>query len=208
MATRVTPPLHEDEVTIPTPPGRRRASSRGVAAPQRAHSALAAALAALPADLPADRLRGEAMIRLRKALEEGRAEVRARFDSREADGTRTVQANARVMDGVITAMLDFIVRRVYPLANPTSGERLSLVAVGGYGRGELAPFSDIDLLFLVPYKKTPHSEQVIEYVLYLLWDLGLKVGQAIRSVDECIRHAKSDITLPPSVLEPRPLWGA
>ena len=66
---------------------------------------------------------------------------------------------------------------------------MALVAVGGYGRGELAPFSDIDLLFLLPYKETPHTEQVVEYMLYLLWDLGLKVGQATRSVDEMHRAA-------------------
>ena len=56
-----------------------------------------------------------------------------------------------------------------------------MVAVGGYGRGELAPGSDIDLLFLCPYKRTPHVEQMAEFLLYKLWDLGLKVGQAVRS---------------------------
>ena len=61
---------------------------------------------------------------------------------------------------------------------------MALVAVGGYGRGELAPYSDIDLLFLHPYKQTPHTEQVVEYLLYALWDMGLKVGQATRSIDE------------------------
>ena len=67
--------------------------------------------------------------------------------------------------------------------------------MGGYGRGELAPYSDIDLLFLLPYKRTPHTEQVVEYLLYLLWDLGLKIGQSTRSVDECLRQAKSDLTI-------------
>ena len=85
-------------------------------------------------------------------------------------------------------LYDFVARRtIYPLANPTAGERMALVAVGGYGRGELAPFSDIDLLFLHPYKATPHTEQVVEYMLYTLWDMGLKVGQATRSVDETHR---------------------
>ena len=202
MASRVTPlPSHNDDVTIPATPA-------AIAALNGAHIvALRAALAALPENLPATPLRSQAIALLRQALEAGRAEVRAGFDSRQANGTQTVQAQAQVMDGVIATMLDFVARRVYPLPNPTAGERLTVVAVGGYGRGELAPFSDIDLLFIVPYKKTPHSEQLIEYVLYLLWDLGLKVGQAIRSVDECIRLAKSDITIRTSVLETRLLWG-
>jgi [protein-PII] uridylyltransferase len=84
---------------------------------------------------------------------------------------------------------------------------LAIVAVGGYGRGELAPFSDIDLLFLLPYKQTPHTEQVVEYLLYLLWDLGLKIGQSTRSVDECLRQAKSDLTIRTGLLEARYLWG-
>src|SRR5208283_4823573 len=86
-------------------------------------------------------------------------------------------------------------------------ERLAIVAVGGYGRGELAPCSDIDLLFLLPYKPTPHTEQVVEYLLYLLWDLGLKIGQATRSVEECLRQAKSDLTIRTGLLEARYLWG-
>ena len=55
-------------------------------------------------------------------------------------------------------------------------EAIALSAVGGYGRGTLAPGSDIDLLFILPYKQTPWGEQVTEYILYMLWDLGQKVG--------------------------------
>ena len=95
------------------------------------------------------------------------------------------------MDQLIRTLYDFTTQHVFPLANPSAGERLALVAVGGYGRGELAPCSDIDLLFLLPYKLTPHGEQVVEFMLYRLWDLGLKVGHATRSVDECIRQAKA-----------------
>src|SRR6202030_4511319 len=100
-----------------------------------------------------------------------------------------------------------VTERIYPIANPTAGERLAIVAVGGYGRGEMAPYSDIDLLFLLPYKQTPHTEQVIEYLLYLLWDLGLKVGHATRSVEDCLRHAKADLTIRTSLLEARYVWG-
>src|SRR3546814_16210752 len=84
---------------------------------------------------------------------------------------------------------------VYRLANPSAGERLAVLAVGGYGRSELAPRSDIDLLFLLPYKMTPHAEQVVEYMLYLLWDLDLQVGHAARSIEECLRQAKRDWTI-------------
>jgi [protein-PII] uridylyltransferase len=105
-------------------------------------------------------------------------------------------------------LLDFAETHVYPSANPTTGDRLSVVAVGGYGRGELAPFSDVDLLFLIPYKETPRVEQIVEYALYLLWDLGLKVGHATRSVEDCIRLARDDMVIRTSLLEARYLWGA
>ncbi|MGR9993501.1 hypothetical protein ACUOLX_24550, partial [Escherichia coli] len=71
----------------------------------------------------------------------------------------------------------------------------------------LAPHSDIDLLFPFPYKQTPWGEQVAEYILYLLWDLGLKVGHATRSIDDCIRLSKGDITIRTSLLEARWIWG-
>ena len=62
---------------------------------------------------------------------------------------------------------------------------MAVVATGGYGRGLMAPESDIDLLFILPYKQTAWGEQVAEAILYCLWDMGLKVGHATRSVDEC-----------------------
>ena len=87
------------------------------------------------------------------------------------------------------------------------GTRFALVAQGGYGRGALAPFSDIDLLFLFPYKVTPRVEQILEYTLMLLWDTGLKVGHATRSARECLRLARGDATVCTSLLETRFLWG-
>jgi [protein-PII] uridylyltransferase len=71
----------------------------------------------------------------------------------------------------------------------------------------MAPFSDVDLLFLLPYKRTPHTEQIVEYLLYLMWDLRLKVGHSVRSVDESLRYAKSDLTIRTALLESRYLWG-
>jgi [protein-PII] uridylyltransferase len=71
----------------------------------------------------------------------------------------------------------------------------------------MAPHSDIDLLFLLPYKLTPHSEQIVEFLYYALWDMGLKVGHSTRSVDECIRLAKVDFTICTTLLETRFLAG-
>ena len=84
---------------------------------------------------------------------------------------------------------------------------MAVVATGGYGRGLLAPGSDIDLLFVLPYKQTASGKSVAEAVLYSLWDMGLKVGHATRSVDECIRQAKADMTIRTAVLEARFLFG-
>src|SRR5260221_1422954 len=143
---------------------------------------------------------------LKAALARGRAEIRRRFD---ADGTaaRAVREHSFLIDQLIRALHDLVTETIYPMANPTAGEKMTIVAVGGYGRGELAPYSDIDLLFLLPYKQTPHTEQVVEFLLYLLWDLGLKVGQAVRSVAECLRYAKADLTIRTALLEARYIWG-
>jgi len=91
--------------------------------------------------------------------------------------------------------------------NPSEAEAIALAAVGGYGRATLAPGSDIDLLFILPYKQTPWGEQVTEYILYMLWDLGQKVGHAVRSVDESLRMARSDMTVRTATLEARFLTG-
>jgi [protein-PII] uridylyltransferase len=82
-----------------------------------------------------------------------------------------------------------------------------IVAVGGYGRGEMAPYSDVDIGFVTPYKPTAWTEQVIESMLYVLWDLGLKIGHSSRSVDETIRQAKGDLTIRTALLEARFIWG-
>jgi [protein-PII] uridylyltransferase len=143
---------------------------------------------------------------LKVALTAGRAEIRRRFEA-TGDGAATIRAQCFLIDQLIRALFDLVTQVIYPLPNPTSGERLAIIAVGGYGRGELAPYSDIDLLFLLPYKRTPHTEQIVEYLLYLLWDLGVKIGQSTRSVDECLRQAKSDLTIRTALLEARYLWG-
>ncbi len=151
---------------------------------------------------PAD-LRPELLAALKDSLARGRAAIRAALEEGGANGSDVVAANAALMDGLVRTIYRFAGGRVYPAANPTAGEKMTLCAVGGYGRGELAPHSDLDLLFLLPYKVSARAEQVIEYVLYMLWDLGLKVGHATRSIDDCIRLAKSDFTIRTAMLEAR-----
>src|SRR5690242_6792138 len=154
----------------------------------------------------ADGGRGPVVALLKSALQAGNEEIRRRFEAGGA-AAQTVREHCFLMDQLIRALHDFTLGHVYPLANPTAGERLAIVAVGGYGRGELAPYSDVDLLFLLPYKLTPHTEQVIEYMLYALWDLGLKIGQATRSIEECLRQARADLTVRTALLEARYIWG-
>jgi [protein-PII] uridylyltransferase len=122
-------------------------------------------------------------------------------------GTRCAQSIAAAQDEIIRAIHIFATTHVYPVQNPSGAEAIAIAAVGGYGRGTLAPGSDIDLLFILPYKQTPWGEQVTEYILYMLWDLGQKVGHAVRSVDDCIRMAKSDMTVRTATLEARLVTG-
>ncbi|MDH5797205.1 MAG: [protein-PII] uridylyltransferase, partial [Paracoccaceae bacterium] len=96
---------------------------------------------------------------------------------------------------------------LHPLAAPTESERIAVIAVGGYGRAEMAPYSDVDLLFLTPYKMTPWAESVIESMLYIFWDMHLKVGHSSRTVKDCLRLGKEDYTIRTALLEHRFLAG-
>ena len=154
-----------------------------------------------------NRNRGEILALFKQALGDGNREIRRRFESEQARGAETVRAQAFLADQVIRVLYDVAVTYVYPVANPTRGEQIAIVATGGYGRGELAPYSDIDLMFLLSYKRTPRTEQIIEYMLYMLWDMGLKVGHATRSVDEAVKLSHDDLTIRTSLLEARLLWG-
>jgi len=122
-------------------------------------------------------------------------------------GIRAAQALAEGQDAIIRALFRFVGECLYPTANPSVAENLSVVATGGYGRGLLAPGSDIDLLFLYPYRPTPWTESMVETVLYMLWDMRLKVGHAARSVDECMRLARTDMTIRTAILECRHIDG-
>lgn len=142
------------------------------------------------------------------AFRRGWQEVRHRhMTSFILDGTKTAASNSYLMDQLLRLLLDFTVTHMYPNPNPTEAEKIAILAVGGYGRGELAPFSDVDILFLIPYKVTPWIENVVEFILYFLWDLGMKVGHATRNGLECARLAIEDLTIATSLIESRLVWG-
>ncbi|WMS43984.1 [protein-PII] uridylyltransferase [Acuticoccus sp. MNP-M23] len=122
-------------------------------------------------------------------------------------GTKAARVLAAGQDAIIEALFAFSAEHLFPTANHSTSEKLAVIATGGYGRGLLAPGSDIDLLFLFPYRPTPWTESMVETILYMMWDLGLKVGHAARSVDECMKLARTDMTIRTALLENRPIAG-
>ena len=123
------------------------------------------------------------------------------------DGFYSGELRAKAIDAVILSTFDVVNTYAFPIANPTKADKLSIIAVGGYGRGNLAPGSDIDILILTPYKVTPRIEQIVETLLYILWDLKLKVGYAIRSLEDNISKAKLDNTICTALLDARLISG-
>ena len=117
---------------------------------------------------------------LKQALADGRAEIARRLEQKPYAGSEAAASYAFLTDQILRLAYDFTTAALYPLSNPTASERLLLMAVGGYGRGEMALHSDVDIAFVTPWKPTTWTEQVVETMLYLLWDLGLKVGQSTR----------------------------
>ena len=146
-----------------------------------------------------------------QALSEARrsetAHIDAAFDAHPRAARATVRARAELADATIRAVFRLTTEVLHPLPTPTDVERLAVLAVGGYGRRELAPYSDIDLLFLTPWKITPWAESVIETMLYILWDLKLKVGHASRTVKDCLRLGREDYTIRTALLEHRHITG-
>lgn len=143
---------------------------------------------------------------LKAALTEGRQNAEELL-KQDGLGYGCAKSLAVLQDDLLNLILDFALAYVYSRDNPSTGEQLAVVAVGGYGRKTLAPGSDIDLLFLLPYKQTPWGESTVEYILYMLWDMGLKVGHATRNIDECCRLSLDDITIRTAMLEARFICG-
>ena len=144
--------------------------------------------------------------RLKDLVSSARAAAQAQLEA-DGSGRRCAVGLSLFQDELIQLLFDYTTSHVYRATNPSDAERMCVVATGGYGRGLLAPGSDIDLLFLLPYKQTPWGESVAESILYVLWDLGFKVGHATRTVDQCVKLAQADMTIRTSLLDMRLLHG-
>ena len=155
---------------------------------------------------PAAELRSAAVEHLRAVQKAGRAHIAQSFAGRPFAAQEVTAAYTYLTDCTVRATLE-VALKLHPKGSQTTTDRLSIIAVGGYGRGEMAPFSDVDLLFLTPYKITPWAESVIETMLYILWDLKLKVGHAARTIADCIRYGTEDFTIQTALLEHRAIAG-
>ena len=144
---------------------------------------------------------------LRRALDSGRAELERRLAAAPSAGHDVTGGYSFLTDQLLRVIHEHVTTHLYPVPNRTTAERLAVLAVGGYGRAEMAPHSDIDIAFITPMRRAPWCEQVIEAMLYLLWDLGLKVGHSSRTVADTIRMAKEDLTIRTALLEGRLVWG-
>ena len=164
---------------------------------------VAAAIAAAVADGTPRRAATVAV--LRDALKSGRAAIAAALEADPLAARAAVTDYTRLTDGVVRAAW------ASALADLGDGapapDAVALLAQGGYGRGDMVPFSDVDLLFLVA-PKAAGTDALVEGVLYILWDLHLKVGHATRTAKDCVRHARDDVTIRTALLESRPVAGA
>ncbi|HYA30966.1 MAG TPA: nucleotidyltransferase domain-containing protein, partial [Acidobacteriota bacterium] len=138
-------------------------------------------------------------------LERGR---RALFERHRqgAGGLEVAAAYSTVMDHLMRQLLGAISAHLL-YRFPGQRPRFAIIAQGGYGRGELNPYSDIDLLFLHTWKVTPFVESLTEQLLYTLWDSGLQVGHATRSIADCLRLAESDMKIRTALIDARFLCG-
>ncbi|HSM42756.1 MAG TPA: [protein-PII] uridylyltransferase [Afifellaceae bacterium] len=193
------------EKTSRRPQPRGRAEKSAVLIDPEAFEAQLFALAE-DADAASPEVRAGVLSLAKAALEKGREIARAELEE-TGGGRHCSRQLSHLQDVILCALFRFASQKVFRVSNPSSSEQLCLAAVGGYGRGMLAPGSDIDLLFLFPYKTTAWSESVTEYILLLLWDMNLKVGHATRTVAECIKLSRQDMTIRTALLEARYLCG-
>jgi len=144
---------------------------------------------------------------LQAAQQAGRKVIEDGVASNPMTARRITRAYTYLTDVLVRLILHVAETHLHPNPMPSETDRMAVMAVGGYGRGEMAPHSDVDLLFVTPWKMTATIESRIESTLYMLWDLRLKVGHASRTLKECLRLGKQDITIRTSLLEMRFLTG-
>lgn len=173
--------------------------------------ALAQAVSAIAAEhggaTPA--ARAALLAEMRRVSSEGREKARSLLEN-DGSGLLCAARISHLQDTIITALFDYATTHAYPTpsSGAGAGDGMTVAAVGGYGRGTLAPGSDIDLLFILADRRSGREEDVAQFVLYVLWDMGFKVGHATRTIDECIRLSRSDITIRTAILEARRICGA
>jgi [protein-PII] uridylyltransferase len=170
--------------------------------PEASVSALSAALAALSED-GAPVSRDAALGAFRRHLARIQQHVQHAFEQDQITGLHAARLLGKLTDGLIAALYEHAVSDA-ELGEP---EHLSVAGTGGYGRGVLAPFSDIDLLFLTDTEPSQQTLQVVEYILYFLWDLGVKVGHATRSIEDCLVEGAKDTTIRTALLDARHVAG-
>lgn len=151
-------------------------------------------------------LRAELVAYLKPLVAEAH-EVAEQQLKHSGDGRECAGGLSDFRDALIRLIYDVTTQHIYRVQNPSSAERMAVVAQGGYGRALLAPGSDTDLLFLLPYKQTAWGESVAEYMLYILWDLGFKVGHATRTITQCVRLSLEDMTIRTALLDARLILG-
>jgi len=152
-------------------------------------------------------IRAATVAELSTAQDAARAAIKAAIESAPLAARRATRSYAYLTDVLVTEVLRVTQTYLHPTNIATSSERLAVLAVGGYGRGEMAPYSDVDLLFLTPWKVTGKIESIIESSLYMLWDLRLKVGHSSRTVKDCLRLGRTDYTIRTTLVEMRHLAG-
>jgi len=151
--------------------------------------------------------RDAALAQLRRQLGRIQGKVQRAFEAHELSGLAAARWLAALTDGVVGAIHAYTLAMVPSGQDPKAEPDFALIATGGYGRGVLAPYSDIDLLFLSDAPLGPQGRRAVEFMLYLLWDLGLKVGHATRTVSECVEDAKGDVTIQTALIDARHLAG-
>ncbi len=156
---------------------------------------------------PAENIRAEVAKILSAQNQHGRSVIEHALGAEPFQSPRAIASYSYLKDQLISYAFNFVNTVLHPEIDSPRKDRMAIVAVGGYGRREMAPYSDIDLLFLTLSKMTPRVESMVESLLYILWDMRLKVGHSTRSASECIQLGKSDQTIKTALMECRHLCG-